>query len=64
MNKLQIDLNVEETNLVLEALGQMPFARVADLIASIQTQARQQIQSPVLNGHTEAASPDLTESKA
>lgn len=45
MNKLQIDLTVEETNLVLEALGGLPFIRVAPLIASIQAQAQEQLQS-------------------
>lgn len=45
MNKLQIDLTVEEANLVLEALGDLPYKRVANLIASIQEQAQQQLQS-------------------
>lgn len=45
MNKLQIDLTVEEANLVLEALGDQPYKRVANLIASIQEQAQQQLQS-------------------
>jgi hypothetical protein len=45
MNKLQIDLTVEEANLVLEALGDQPYKRVASLIASIQEQAQQQLQS-------------------
>ena len=51
MNKLQIDLTVDQTNLVLEALGQLPYHRVASLIASIQQQAQEQLQT----GHTDTS---------
>ena len=36
-------LTLEETNLVLEALGEMSFVRVHQLIAKIQQQAQSQL---------------------
>ncbi len=39
MTTIQLSLTLEETNTVLEALGQMPYARVYLLIAKIQQQA-------------------------
>jgi hypothetical protein len=46
MNNLTLDLDIDETNLVLEALGQLPFVRVYRLISRIQQQAQQQIPAP------------------
>jgi hypothetical protein len=44
MNTIKIELSIEETNLILEALGQQPFARVYALIGRIQELARSQLQ--------------------
>ena len=43
MKTLQLGLALDDANLVLEALGQLPFARVYALIANIQEQAREQL---------------------
>jgi len=58
MKNIQLELTIDETNLILEALGALPFARVYTLIGRIQEGARKQIdeQAPVLgpvgaNGH-------------
>lgn len=40
---LRFDLTIEETNLVLEALGHLPFVRVFGLIAKLQDVARDQV---------------------
>ena len=42
---IKLELTVAETNGVLQALGQMPFAQVASLIQKIQQQAAPQVQS-------------------
>lgn len=42
-NHIQLDLTIEDTNLILEALGALPFAQVYALIGRIQERARQQI---------------------
>jgi hypothetical protein len=42
-NQIQLDLSIEDTNLILEALGALPFAQVYTLIGRIQERARQQI---------------------
>jgi hypothetical protein len=44
MTTIQLSLTLEETNTVLEALGQMPYARVYLLIAKIQQQATTHLQ--------------------
>ena len=44
MTTIQLSLTLEETNTVLEALGQMPYARVYLLIAKIQQQASAHLQ--------------------
>lgn len=43
---IQLELTVEETNLILEALGALPFARVYALIGRIQEHARRQLAEP------------------
>lgn len=44
MPSIQLNLTLEETNTVLEALGQMPYARVYLLIQKIQQQATVRLQ--------------------
>ena len=56
MTEIKMILTLDETNLILEALGQMPFVRVHQLIAKIQQQAHSQLagmqnQSPPLQPH-------------
>ena len=45
MKELTLQLSIEETNLILEALGTMPFSKVYTLIAKIQEQAGQQLKA-------------------
>ncbi len=45
MSAIQLELTLEETNTVLEALGQMPYARVYLLVQKIQRQATQHLQA-------------------
>jgi len=45
MQELHFKLTIDQTNLILEALGNMPFAKVHELINSIQEQAAQQLHS-------------------
>jgi hypothetical protein len=47
---IKLELEVEDTNLILEALGALPFVRVYQVISRIQEQARAQIQA---NGKVE-----------
>ncbi len=44
MNPIQLSLTLDEVNLVLEALGELPYARVHGLIAGIHTQATSQLR--------------------
>nr|VFJ55631.1 MAG: hypothetical protein BECKDK2373C_GA0170839_104928 [Candidatus Kentron sp. DK] len=43
MNDINLRIAAEEANLILESLGNMPFARVYGLVGKIQEQARRQI---------------------
>jgi hypothetical protein len=44
MHDLELKLTIEEVNLVLEGLGNLPFARVYTLVAKVRDQASRQIQ--------------------
>ena len=43
MQELAINVTVEQANLILEGLGKLPFARVYELIAQLQQQAKTQL---------------------
>lgn len=45
MHDINLSLAVEEVNLILEGLGNLPFARVYALVGKIQEQAAQQIKA-------------------
>lgn len=55
---VRLDLTLQEANLVLEALGAMPFVRVYALVDKIQQQAQQQL--PGAGGAGPAVSPAET----
>jgi len=44
MEKITLSLTLDEANLLLKALGEMPFREVFELIGKIQQQANQQLQ--------------------
>ena len=44
MKNLRLSLSVNETNLILEGLGQMPYARVFALVENLQKQAAQELK--------------------
>jgi len=43
---ITLSLSIDQTNLILEALGSLPFAKVFELIGSIQGQAKRQLEGP------------------
>lgn len=43
MKEINLILTIDEANLVLEALGNLPFVRVFNLIGKVQEQSSQQI---------------------
>ncbi len=45
MEKITLDITLEEANLILEALGNLPFVKVYALISKIQEQAGQQFEA-------------------
>jgi hypothetical protein len=45
MKEIELKLTTEETNVILEGLGNLPFARVYALVAKIQAQASEQIKA-------------------
>jgi hypothetical protein len=45
MKTVNLQLSIEEANLILEALGNLPFSRVYALVAKIQEQASQQLRN-------------------
>ena len=57
MQELQFTLTIEETNQVLDALGDQPFDSVFTLINKIQNQAAEQLQQQNAAKTTDAANP-------
>ncbi|HEX2872361.1 MAG TPA: hypothetical protein VHP33_13930 [Polyangiaceae bacterium] len=57
MRKIQLELSIEEANVILEALGQLPFARVFALIGRFQEQARAQLDAPDVQTNAAVAHP-------
>ena len=45
MSEINLKLTAEETNVVMEALGNMPFKMVFSLINKIQVQASEQLSN-------------------
>ena len=43
MKQIKLDISVDETNLILEGLGNLPFIKVHELIAKIHEQASAQV---------------------
>lgn len=50
MNTIKLEFTIDDINLILEALGQQPFARVYQLIARVQEQARAQVEAAQQQG--------------
>ena len=48
MTQIELKLTLEEVNLALEGLGNLPYARVFELVQKIQSQARGQLQNDAL----------------
>ena len=44
MEKLTLELTLEQVNLILQIIGQRPFVEVAELITLIQQQSQKQLQ--------------------
>ena len=50
MQDIQLRLSIDELNLILEGVGNLPFARVFALVGKIQTQAAEQLQAAQAGG--------------
>ena len=50
MKEINFSVTINEANLILESLGQMPFAKVFALVAKIQEQAQHQLSQEELPG--------------
>lgn len=62
LQSLNFTLTVEEANLVLKALGDLPYAEVSSLIGNIHTQANAQLAALQQGGTAaEAASTESPE---
>jgi hypothetical protein len=57
MNEITLQITVDEANLILEALGNLPFVRVYALIAKLQQQAREHLNAGGAAAAADEASP-------
>ena len=58
---INLIVTVDQTNLILEALGQLPFVKVYELIGSLQAQAKSQLNDEPVEP---SAVPSLVENAA
>jgi len=42
---MKLDLTINEINIILQALGNAPYAQVFELVEKIRTQAQAQVQT-------------------
>ena len=62
MKEINLHVGIEEANLILEALGNLPFVKVFALISKLQEQASQQFAGEgALNGAADTPAPTLKE---
>lgn len=59
MPDIQLGLTLDELNLILEGVGNLPFARVYALVGKIQTQAGEQLQAAQVSGGGGLGAPDV-----
>jgi len=45
MKEINFKVSTDEANLILEGLGHIPFARVFNLVAKLQSQAQEQVNA-------------------
>jgi hypothetical protein len=50
MRELQLSLTIDEVNLILEAVGNLPFHLVYALVGKVQQQASQQLSAGSSSG--------------
>jgi hypothetical protein len=62
MKAINLHVSIDDANLILEALGNLPFAKVYALIGNLQAQASQQLAvEGALNGAEDTPAPTLKE---
>ena len=47
---MKLELSVNEINVIMQALGNMPYAQVFELVQKIRDQAQPQINAPAQEG--------------
>lgn len=57
MQDIQLRLSLDELNLILEGVGNLPFARVFALVGKIQAQAAEQLQAAQAGQPPQPAAP-------
>ena len=57
MKELNFNVTIDEANLILEGLGNLPFAKVYALVSKIQEQASQQLNGGNLQDEQSAGQP-------
>jgi hypothetical protein len=56
--QIELKLSVDEVNIILESVGQMPFIKVFSLIEKIQHQAEQQLNDKISTENGVKESPE------
>lgn len=49
MSQIKLELHLDEVNVVLQALGNLPYAQIAGLVEKIKEQAIPQVPVPAMD---------------
>jgi hypothetical protein len=60
MKEFKLLLNVNEVNVILKALGTMPYNQVTEIVAKIHAQAQEQLTNEVNSDTTTTAENNMT----
>ena len=61
MKEFKLALNLTEVNLILKALGNMPFNQVSEIVSKIHAQAQEQLTNAVISETTHPVEKDFTQ---
>lgn len=57
MSQIKLELHLDEVNVVLQALGNLPYAQIAGLVEKIKEQAIPQVPVPQLDAEPSEETP-------
>ena len=61
MKEFKLVLNLNEVNVILKALGNMPYNQVSEIVTKIHAQAQEQLTNAVISETTSPVEKEFTQ---